>query len=232
MSSNHEKLWEIDNLPNRLTIFRVLLVPVVSLIFIPQLFSYHLSEDYETFANYAAGIIFIIAAVTDFFDGFFARRRNLVTMFGSFLDPIADKFLVVTSLIILQALGRVHPYIVVILIMREFYITSLRLLASTHQISVPVGFMGKLKTAVQMVAIPLLLVNDTIEGFSTLLVGTMFIYAASAFSLYSALQYSLGLISVLKEKKSKHFNEQEPVTGSTEAEGEKDNTSKEESGTT
>jgi len=200
-SSQDEKLWQIDNLPNRLTIFRIFLVPILSLLYIPQVYNMPISEDMGYLINYTAGIIFTIAAITDFFDGFFARRRNLVTAFGSFLDPIADKFLVVTSLIILQALGRVHPYIVAILIMREFYITSLRLLASTHQLAVPVGQMGKIKTAVQMLAIPLLLVNDNIQGFSTLLVGSILIYAASALSLYSALQYSLGLIGVIKQKK-------------------------------
>ena len=200
-SEQNKNLWEIDNLPNRLTIFRVFLVPVISLIYLPQVYSLPVSDDFLYISNYVAGFIFMIAAVTDFFDGFFARRRNLVTVFGSFLDPIADKFLVVTSLIILQALGRVHPYIVAILIMREFYITSLRLLASNHQLNVPVGQMGKLKTTVQMMAIPLLLVNDTIEGFSTLLVGSLLIYAASALSLYSALQYSLGLITVIRQNK-------------------------------
>lgn len=196
-----EKLWEIDNLPNRLTIFRVLLVPIVTLIYIPQVYNIPISEDLIYLSNWLAGGIFMLAAITDFFDGFFARRRNLVTVFGSFLDPIADKFLVVTSLIILQALGRIHPFIVAILIMREFYITSLRLLASNHQLSVPVGQMGKLKTTVQMVAIPFLFVNDTIEGISTLLVGSLLIYAASALSLYSALQYSVGLVRVIKQKK-------------------------------
>ncbi len=205
---NNEKIWEIDNLPNRLTIFRIILVPVVALLFIPQVFNLEISEDSQILINYLAGLIFIIAAITDFLDGFFARRRNIVTVFGSFLDPIADKFLVVTSLIILQALGRVHPYIVAILIMREFYITSLRLLASTQEISVPVGMMGKLKTAVQMIAIPLLLVNDDFAGFSTLLAGSIFIYLASALSLYSALEYSLGLIKSLKAKRIRNKAQQ------------------------
>lgn len=208
----NEQLWEVNNLPNRLTIFRVLLVPIVTLIYIPQVYNIPISEDLTYLSNYLAGAIFILAAITDFLDGFFARKRNLVTVFGSFLDPIADKFLVVTSLIILQALGRIHPFIVAILIMREFYITSLRLLASNHQLSVPVGQLGKLKTTVQMIAIPMLLINDTIEGFSTLLVGSLFIYAASALSLYSALQYSVGLVRVIRQKKKEPVKHEQKDT--------------------
>jgi CDP-diacylglycerol--glycerol-3-phosphate 3-phosphatidyltransferase len=201
MNTKQDSQWDINNLPNRLTIFRVILVPIIVLLYIPQVYNIQITDDTLTLINYTAGLIFILAAITDFFDGFFARRRNIVTVFGSFLDPIADKFLVVTSLIILQALNRVHPFIVMILIMREFYITSLRLLASGHQLDVPVSYWGKVKTAVQMVAIPLLFVNDTFQGFSTLLVGSIFIYTASALSLFSALQYSAGLIRMLRKRK-------------------------------
>lgn len=200
-SEEKNDIWEINNLPNRLTIFRVLLVPLLLICYIPIIFEIPISDDLVVLINYTATTLFIIASITDFFDGYFARRKNLVTVFGSFLDPIADKFLVVTSLILLLALTRVHPFIVVILIMRELYITSLRLLAINHNISVPVGSLGKWKTALQMVAIPFLLANTFIQGISTLLTGTVLIYGAAILSLYSAFEYSMGLLKKLKNSK-------------------------------
>jgi CDP-diacylglycerol--glycerol-3-phosphate 3-phosphatidyltransferase len=199
--SPHNSEWEIDNLPNRLTLFRVLLIPVI----IGSLWANKIDNDFVSQGHKIFGWIaawtFVLASVTDFLDGWIARKRGIVTVFGSFLDPIADKFLVVSSLILLQDLGRVPVLIVIILVIREMYITSLRLLASERGLSVPVGSLGKWKTVVQMVGIPLLMANDTPWGIPMASIGTVFIYLASLFSLYSALEYSAGLFKKIKAKR-------------------------------
>jgi CDP-diacylglycerol--glycerol-3-phosphate 3-phosphatidyltransferase len=144
--------------------------------------------------NYLAAWTFVAASITDFFDGYIARKKNIVTVFGSFLDPIADKFLVISSLIMLLALNRVHVLIVLVLVLREMYITALRLLAMEKGFSVPVGTLGKWKTATQMVGVPLLMAYDKPWGLDMPLLGTIAIYLASLFSLYSALEYSFGFL--------------------------------------
>lgn len=207
-------IWEIDNLPNRITLFRVFLIPFV--IISLSLIHYDVKIFDHLTLGYIAGWTFVIAAITDFFDGYIARAKNIVTVFGSFLDPIADKFLVVSSLLLLQALGRIPVLIVLILVLREMYITSLRLLAGHQGITVPVGQFGKLKTAGQMVGIPLIMASDTPWGIPMATVGITFIYVASFFSLYSAFQYSTHLIKKLKalrktkkEKSEKEKSEKE-----------------------
>lgn len=196
MSTNDNE-WEIDNLPNRLTIFRMALIPII----IGALFACSLEVEwlktYHKTLGYIAAWTFVAASITDFFDGYIARKRGIVTVFGSFLDPIADKFLVVSSLILLESLGRIHPIIVVILVLREMYITSLRLLATERGLSIPVGSLGKWKTTFQMIAIPFLMANDYPFGIPMPIIGTVFIFLASFFSLYSALEYSTSTIKKL-----------------------------------
>lgn len=193
--------WEIDNLPNRLTMFRMALIPIIIGSLIVTKVNFDWAANLKLTLGYVAGWTFVLASVTDFFDGYIARKRGIVTVFGSFLDPIADKFLVVSSLILLGELERIPSIVVIILVLREMYITSLRLLASERGLSVPVGKLGKWKTATQMVGIPLLMANDTPWGIPMALLGTICIYLASLFSLYSALEYSLGLVKKIKDRK-------------------------------
>ncbi len=197
--------WEIDNLPNRLTMFRVVLIPIILFSMYAVQMNYEWALGHTKLLNYIAAWTFVAASITDFLDGFIARRKNIVTVFGSFLDPIADKFLVISALIMLQALNRVNVIVVLILVLREMYITALRLLAMEKGISVPVGTLGKWKTATQMVGIPFLMANDIPWGLDMPLLGTIAIYLASIFSLYSAIEYSIGLIAKIqklrKEKK-------------------------------
>lgn len=211
--------WEIDNLPNRLTMFRVILIPIIILSMYAVQVQYAWAVPHTKLLNYVAAWTFVAASITDFLDGFIARKKNIVTVFGSFLDPIADKFLVISALIMLQSLNRVHVIVVLILVLREMYITALRLLAMEKGISVPVGTLGKWKTATQMVGIPLLMANDIFLGIDMTLIGTIAIYLASIFSLYSAGEYSFGLIvkiqKLRKEKKrqrSTERNASEPTT--------------------
>jgi CDP-diacylglycerol--glycerol-3-phosphate 3-phosphatidyltransferase len=193
---------EIDNLPNRLTFFRMLMIPVVvlTLYFTQDTPSWLL--PYYKWQGHIACWVFVVASITDFLDGYIARKRNIVTVFGSFLDPIADKFLVVSALIMLMALERVHPIVVIILVMREMYMTSLRLLAMSEGVEVPVSSMGKWKTGTQMVATPMLMIYDTFLGMNLPLIGTALIYVSAFLSLWSALKYSLSMIKKLQEKRS------------------------------
>lgn len=191
--------WDIDNLPNRLTMFRIILIPIILLSLFFNLSTHPWVIAHIKGLNYIAAWTFVAASITDFFDGYIARRKNIVTVFGSFLDPIADKFLVISSLIMLLALGRVHVLIVLILVLREMYITALRLLAMEKGLSVPVGTLGKWKTATQMVGVPLLMTNDRPWGLDLPLYGTIAIYLASLFSIYSALEYSLGLVRKIQK---------------------------------
>jgi CDP-diacylglycerol--glycerol-3-phosphate 3-phosphatidyltransferase len=193
---------EIDNLPNRLTFFRMLMIPIVVL-------ALYLSQDtpvwleqYKQYLGHAACWIFVLASITDYFDGYIARKRNIVTVFGSFLDPIADKFLIVSALIMLMGLERVNPVVVIILVLREMYMTSLRLLALTEGVEVPVSWMGKWKTATQMVAMPMLMVYEDFLGIDMILLGTVIIYISALLSLWSALKYSILMIRRLKEKRA------------------------------
>lgn len=211
--------WEIDNLPNRLTMFRVVLIPIIIFSMYAVQVQYDWALAHTKLLNYVAAWTFVLASITDFLDGFIARRKNIVTVFGSFLDPIADKFLVISALIMLQAMNRVHVLVVLILVLREMYITALRLLAMEKGISVPVGTLGKWKTATQMVGVPFLMANDVFLGINMTLLGTIAIYLASIFSLYSAGEYSFGLIRKIqklrKEKRrarSTERNVSEPTT--------------------
>ena len=154
--------------------------------------------------SYISAWTFVLAAITDFFDGYLARKNKIITVFGSFLDPIADKFLVVSALVVLQGIGRIPILVVLVLILREFYVTSLRLLAQDQGLSVPVDKWGKWKTATQMVAVPFLMVEDSFGPLSFQLTGTIFIYISALLSLLSAAQYTTGLwhkFKILKKEK-------------------------------
>lgn len=192
---------EIDNLPNRLTILRIALIPVV----IALLYFSDTADSSDIFYKQAlawsAALIFALASITDFFDGYIARKRNIVTVFGSFLDPIADKFLTVSLMIMLQSLGRIPAVVVIILVLREMYMTSLRLLATNEGLQVPVSGMGKWKTAIQMSAIPLLMINTNWQGFPLGTIGTIAIYLACILSIWSAITYTFSMIAKLKNKR-------------------------------
>ena len=209
---------EINNLPNRLTIFRVILIPIVitSLFFI----KINLFESFHSDLGWIAAWTFTIASITDFFDGYIARKRNIVTVFGSFLDPMADKFLTVSSLIMLQALDRIPAILVIILVLREMYMTSLRLLATNEGFSIPVSHWGKWKTTLMMMGIPMIMCYEQWWIFPFPIMGIIFIYAAAFLSLWSSFQYSMSMIQKLKQtridrrnkKMQKANHEEEPST--------------------
>jgi len=145
---------ELINLPNTLTLIRLVLSPL----FLPLLFVYLLPFNIF-WLNCALAFLFVLFGLTDFFDGYFARRYQQVTSIGKMLDPIADKFLVYSTLIALLAIGKIYFYWVVILIGRDFFVMGLRQVALENNFSVAVSGYGKLKTAFQMLFITFVLVN-------------------------------------------------------------------------
>lgn len=193
---------EIDNLPNRLTIFRVILIPVVITCLYLSSNQSTLEEPTRVLMGWISGWIFVAASITDFFDGYIARKRGIVTIFGSFLDPIADKFLVVSCLIMLLSLNRLPSVVVIFLVLREMYMTSLRLLATNEGLKgVPVSQLGKWKTVFQMMGIPMLMANEQWWIFPLPTLGHIFIYLSFIVSMLSALLYSRNTIVKIKHKR-------------------------------
>jgi CDP-diacylglycerol--glycerol-3-phosphate 3-phosphatidyltransferase len=137
------------NLANKITLSRVFLVPVFLLFMLVEM----------PYGNYIAAAIFIIASLTDTLDGYIARSRNLVTDFGKFMDPLADKLIVTAALVALVEKGMVSSALVMIIIAREFAITGFRTLAAAQGIIMAAGPWGKLKTVIQIVAIVAALLN-------------------------------------------------------------------------
>lgn len=138
------------NLANKITLIRVLLVPV---------FMFVLYSDIN-YSSYIAGAIFVIASLTDTLDGYIARSRNLVTNFGKFVDPLADKILVSAAFISLVELGKIPGWVVVVIISREFIITGFRILAASEGVTIAASPIAKIKTITQLVAIVTLLFNN------------------------------------------------------------------------
>jgi CDP-diacylglycerol---glycerol-3-phosphate 3-phosphatidyltransferase len=174
------------NLPNLITLLRILLIPlIVGVFYLPDAW---LAEPGK---NTAACSIFIVAALTDWLDGYLARRLNQMSAFGAFLDPVADKLVVVGALIVLLKLGRVDMVIGLIIVGREIAISALRewMAQVGRSRSVAVAFVGKVKTAGQMVAIPLLLYHDDLLGVNAQWLGTILISVAAVLTVVSMLYY-------------------------------------------
>lgn len=178
------------NLPNKLTIFRMILVPV----FVFLLLADFIPIDLQ-YRRYIALVVFIIASSTDALDGYIARKYNMVTNFGKFMDPLADKLLVCSALISMIQLGDIPAWIVIVIIAREFIITGFRTLAVEQNIVIAAGVWGKLKTIAQMVMIIVILPNINITGFN--IVENILIYLSLILAIISALDYLIKNKSVL-----------------------------------
>ena len=177
------------NLPNKLTLLRIVLVPVYLVLLGMNL-------------NWAALIVFVIAALTDLFDGKIARKYNLITNFGKFMDPIADKMLTHTAFIMLCAMGRLNAAACIIFVAREFVVSGLRLCAVEQGHVIAAGMSGKIKTVLQMILAILLTILPFFEqlgaamggvfaAFGMLLsvAGDLLMIAAAAMTLYSMVEY-------------------------------------------
>jgi len=175
------------NIPMWLTWGRIAMIPlVIGLFYLPD---HWLSPHAK---NVAACVIFVLAALTDAFDGYIARRYGMTTPLGAFLDPVADKLMVSAALIVLLALGRIDMFVALVIIGREIAVSALRewMAQLGAARAVAVNQMGKFKTIAQMVAIPMLLYHDPVFGIiDVALIGTVLIYIAAALTVYSMLIY-------------------------------------------
>ena len=176
------------NLPNKLTIIRVCLIPF----FVAALLFDH-GENYTM--RIAANVLFIVASLTDLFDGKIARKYNLVTNFGKFMDPLADKLLVCSSLICLIELGQLPAWVVIIIISREFIISGFRLVAADNGVVIAASYWGKFKTTFQMIAVILLIFD--IQALT--LVTNIVVVIAVALTIISLVDYVMKNRKILTE---------------------------------
>jgi cardiolipin synthase len=172
------------NLPTLLTWARIVAIPLIVGIFyigVP-----------DPLRNWIATVLFIVVALTDWADGYLARKLNMTSSFGAFLDPVADKFLVCASLLVLVHLQRADPFVALVIVGREIAISALRewMAQIGASRSVAVHMLGKIKTTVQMIAIPFLLFDGSLFGvIDTHLWGTVLIWAAAVLTIWSMIYY-------------------------------------------
>lgn len=166
------------NLPNKLTILRVIMIPFFVV--------FMLTDLGGTYGKYIALAIFVIASLTDLLDGKIARKRNLVTNFGKFMDPLADKLLVCSALICLVEMDRLAAWMVIVIISREFIISGFRLIASDNGVVIAASYWGKFKTTFQMIMIILLILD---LGGSFTVIETAVTWIALILTVVSLLDY-------------------------------------------
>ena len=179
------------NLPNKLTVLRVIMVP-----FFVVFMLYPLAG---AASKYIALALFCIASFTDYLDGHLARKHNLVTNFGKFMDPLADKLLVCSAMIALIELDRIPAWVVIIIIAREFIISGFRLVASDNGIVIAAGWWGKVKTVVQMIMIIVIMCD--FGGNVVAVIENILIYAALALTIISLIDYLVKNKGVLADTK-------------------------------
>lgn len=167
------------NLPNKITFCRVLLVPIFIIMF------------YIDIPNnqFYAGLIFVIAALTDSLDGYLARKNSQVTNLGKFIDPLADKLLVSAALILLVEAGTIPGWVVITIIAREFTITGFRIIAASEGVTIAASSLGKFKTITQLIAIVLLLFNNILFRNLNIPMDQIFLYISLLFTVLSGYDY-------------------------------------------
>jgi CDP-diacylglycerol--glycerol-3-phosphate 3-phosphatidyltransferase len=179
------------NLPNKITVSRILLIPIFMLFMLVD-FNFGtvtlLNTDIQT-SHLIGGLIFIIASITDWLDGYIARKYELITYMGKFLDPLADKLLVSAAFIILVELGSAPSWIIIVIISREFAVTGLRLILAGGGEVVAANQLGKIKTVTQIIAIISLLFNNIYFESIGVPFGTIMLYIALFFTVWSGVDY-------------------------------------------
>ena len=170
------------NLSNKLTLFRMGAIPIIAflLLFLP-----------DRWPSFVAAFIFLLAAISDGLDGYLARRGNMVSTMGKLLDPLADKLLVCTALIMLIPLGRVSAWIVAVIIGREMVVTTLRGVSAAGGVVIAANWSGKLKAFTQLVATNLLILHYSYFSLDIHLIGTILIWIALALTVWSGIDFLL-----------------------------------------
>lgn len=184
LDSSHANIsMFVKSLPNILTIFRIFLTILMLIVII---YGNDLKPKWVDFSwiNYLACLIFCIASLTDFFDGYIARHYNVKTKFGEVFDPLADKMLILGAFIGLLVLQRANPWAIFLILSREFFITGLRVMAASDGKNIAASNLGKYKTGFQITAIAFLLA-DLFPG------GTILLWCAMAITLYSGYDYTI-----------------------------------------
>ena len=178
------------NLPNKLTILRVIMIPFFVF--------FLLSGVGGSASKWIALVIFAAASITDTLDGYIARRDNLITDFGKFMDPLADKLLVCSALICFVELDKLPAWMVIIIIAREFIISGFRLIASDNGVVIAASYWGKFKTTFQMLMVIVLILNIQMSFFQIL--GVILTYVALILTVVSLIDYIVKNKDVLKEQ--------------------------------
>ncbi len=164
------------NLPNKLTVARFIAVPIFIVVF---MLGYY----------YMSAIIFIAASFTDYLDGKIARKYNLVTNFGKIMDPLADKILVISALVCLVDSGQVAAWMLIVILAREFTVTGLRTVAASQGIVIAAGMTGKIKTVLQMIAVPLLIIQNWPFSLIGVPMADIMLWASVLMTIVSGTEY-------------------------------------------
>ncbi len=191
------------NLPNKITLFRVLLIPVVMVIgelaFLQE--TYMFNTNFLTTGNFILLIIFLICAFSDFLDGYIARKQNIVTNFGKFADPLADKIVVLALYIIL--LGQANAlcgWMVTLVFAREFIVTGFRVIAASKNVNIAAGWLGKIKTNLQFLSIALLLVFGLMDNEVVRIINLVVLYLVVLMTVISGTEYIIKNRKVLVDE--------------------------------
>lgn len=180
------------NLPNRLTVLRICLVPVLLALI------YNINDMF--IMSLISAIMFLIISFTDMLDGYIARKRNLITDFGKFLDPLADKILVISTMIAFIDMGYISSVAVIIIIMREFLVTSLRLVAASGNKVIAASKLGKIKTVVQMIVLTVLFFTPQIDMYVKLPVLSFLVWVMVIITVVSGADYLIKNKEVIRMK--------------------------------
>ncbi|MFH1078702.1 MAG: CDP-diacylglycerol--glycerol-3-phosphate 3-phosphatidyltransferase [Pseudomonadota bacterium] len=183
---------KVLNLPNAITLLRIGIIPILFI----------LLQSPGPTGSFVMACIFVIAALTDLLDGYIARRYQIVTTMGKFLDPIADKLIVNTAMILMIPLGRIPAWIVAIIIIRDFTVDGIRTIASSEGVIIQSSRLAKQKTLCQIVAVTALMIHYPILGADAHLVGIVILYVALFLTLYSGLDYLIKLFKEVFYKKN------------------------------